>query len=97
MVKGFLKILAGNYADIKVLPFSDLCVKCSKCDQVKKLLCWDKNSTIPVTAELYKTKALEDSFVISNIPLDHSDEEFEQPLGDGDGFIVDIRRVCHVR
>ena len=80
--KGLRKAIGGNYIDIKVLPSIDLCVKCANHDQVSKLiLCDDIGSTktpIPIRAELYKTKTAKVRGVISDVPLDLSDEEIKQ-------------------
>ena len=82
--KGLRKAIGGNYVDIKVLPSGDLCVKCANHDQVSKLvLCDDIGSTktpIPIRAELYKTKAAEVRGVISDVPLDLTEEEIKQSL-----------------
>ena len=82
--KGLRKVLGGNYTDIKVLPSGDICVKCANHDQVRKLLlCDDVGSSktpIPVSAELYRTKPTEVRGVISDVPLDLTDEEIKQSL-----------------
>ena len=82
--KGLRKVLGANYADIKVLPSGDICVKCANRDQVRKILCCDdigsQKMPIPIHAELYRTKPAEVRGVISDVPLDLTDEEIKLSL-----------------
>ena len=82
--KGLRKAIGGNYIDIKVLPSGDLCVKCANHDQVSKLILCDSigpgKNPIPIRAELYKTKTAEVRGVISDVPLDLSEEEIKKSL-----------------
>ena len=82
--RNLCKMLGGNYADIKVLPSGDLYVRCETNGQMKKILaCTDlgeHGKPIEVKVESFVLKPIEVKGVISNVPMDLSDEEIKEAL-----------------
>ena len=70
-----------------MLPSGDLFVRCQNEDQIRRLIqCKNLGdvggANIEVTVELYKTKAPETKGVISDVPMDLTDEEIRNELRD---------------
>ena len=84
--RNLLKILGGSYSAITVLPSGDLCVECANEKQFNILLaCSDlgeQGKPIKVKATPYKTKPVEVKGVISDVPMEMSDEEIQEALQD---------------
>ena len=83
--RNLYNVLGGNYKDIKVLPSGDLFVNCQNRDQLTRLLqCKNLGdhggNKIEVSVELYKVKAPETKGVITDVPLELSDDEIKAEL-----------------
>ena len=82
--RNICKLLGGNYAAIKILPSGDLFVKCLNNGQMSKILaCTDLGvigAPIEVTVETFALKPVEVKGVISNVPMDLSEEEIRESL-----------------
>ena len=82
--RNLLKFLGGSVSDIRILPSGDLFVKCTDSSQFNKLIACDNlgesGKPIEVRVEPFQFKSPETKGVISDVPLDLSDDEIKQSL-----------------